>query len=298
MSQEARARRDSKNKDLCGKCDKVCTERQDSVTCDLCGMWHHTKCEGVSQDAYKLLSKDDSGIKWYCKKCDTFATGFMQNMKQLSQRQDRLEKKFEDLQNTVEDNIDKLEGRVDDKIGQVERSIVNKAVVDSTREMKEREARKNNIIIFKTPMSEAVELKTRIEDDKAYFEKLCKEGLEIEEEVEVIKITRLGKKEDRDRPMRVSFCRSATALECLKKAKNLKGKDEFKDVAIAGDRTPLEREERKKLMGERDRRQEEADTKGEGVKWEVRGDRLIRIMNREEQGAAGGRPARKPEDWN
>ena len=83
-----------------------------------------------------------------------------------------------------------------------------------------------------------------------------------------------------------------------KSKKLLKGKDEFKDVAIAGDRTPLEREERKKLMGERDRRQEEADTKGEGVKWEVRGDRLIRIMNREEQGAAGGRPARKPEDWN
>ena len=299
MSQD-RTRKDSqsKSKDLCGKCDKLCTEKQDSLTCDLCGMWHHTKCEGVSQEAYKILSKENSGIRWYCKKCDSFATGFMQNMKHLSQRQDRLEKKFEDLQHTVGESIENLEERVEIKIEQVEKNIVNKAVSDSAREMKEREARKSNIIIFKAPMSEAVELKSRIEDDKAYFEKLCKEGLEIEEEMEVLKITRLGKKEDRDRPMRVSFCRSATALDFLKKAKNLKGKVEFKDVAIAGDRTPLEREERKKLIGERDRKQQEADTKGEGVKWIIRGERLVMMHSRDEEGAVGGIARRPREEWN
>ena len=119
------------------------------------------------------------------------------------------------------------------------------------------------------------------------------EGLEVEEEVEVHKIVRLGKKEDKDRPMRISFKKAGTATDILKKGKNLKGKAQFKDISVAGDRTPLEREERKRLMMERDRRQADSDAKEEGGKWVVRGERLIRIVNREEQGAAKPR-----EEWN
>ena len=94
----------------------------------------------------------------------------MTGMKQLSERQDRLELKF------VEENIDNMQNRVDDKMEEVEKSVLKRAVADSAREVKDRDTRKNNIIIFKAPMSEATELKSRIEDDKVFFQKFSKKG--------------------------------------------------------------------------------------------------------------------------
>ena len=148
----------------------------------------------------------------------------------------------------------------------VANSVVGQAVAESAREMRERETRKNNLIIFKVPMCEAEDLKTRIDEDKKFVDKLWKEGLEVEEEVQVAKINRLGKKEDKDRPIRVVFQKAGTAASLLSKAKKLKGKAQFQDISVAGDKTPLEREERKKLMMERDRRQADSDIKEEGVK--------------------------------
>ena len=173
--------------------------------------------------------------------------------------------------------------------------MIGQAVAESAREMKEREYRKNNMIIFKVPMCEAEQLKTRIEEDMKFVDMLVKEGLEFEEEVNVLKVNRLGKKEDKDRPMRVIFKKPGTVEELLKKARNLKGKTQFKDISVSGDKTPLEREERKRLMIERDRRQADSDEKEEGVTWAVRGERLIKVVKKEDQGAVGGRPA---EDWN
>ena len=153
------------------------------------------------------------------------------------------------------------------------------------------------MIIFKAPMSKAEDLRTRVEDDRIFFDKLCKEGLEVEEEVQVIKINRLGKKEDRDRPMRVIFKKAGTSSELLRKARNLKGKSQFKDISVSGDKTPLEREEWKRLVVERNRNQAESDANEEGVVWMIRGERLFKMPKRDEEGAVGGK-ARPREEWN
>ena len=44
-SKRIKCQKEEDKKELCGKCDKKCETM--SLTLDMCGYWHHTKCEGV-----------------------------------------------------------------------------------------------------------------------------------------------------------------------------------------------------------------------------------------------------------
>ena len=141
MSQD-RARKGSeakKDKDYCGKCDKECTEGQPSLTCDMCGLWHHSKCEGVNQQAYKAIEAGASvGVKWFCRKCDKYARPFMTSLQKLSERQEVLEGKMEAMEENVQNKFEQC----NEKIDQVEERLLGQAVAESAREIKERETRK------------------------------------------------------------------------------------------------------------------------------------------------------------
>ena len=136
------------------------------MTCDMCGLWHHAKCEGVNQQAYNAIGAGASvGVKWFCRKCDKYARAFMTSLQKLSERQDKLEEKMEAMEGSVKESVELC----NEKIEMVANSVVGQAVAESAREMRERETRKNNLIIFKVPMCEAEDLKTRIDEDKKLY---------------------------------------------------------------------------------------------------------------------------------
>ena len=58
----------SKVLDLCGKCNKKCTAKGESIQCDLCGLWAHASCEGISRDQYKAIKALSAldNIVYYC----------------------------------------------------------------------------------------------------------------------------------------------------------------------------------------------------------------------------------------
>ena len=50
----------------CGHCKERCTEsgkQGQAIQCDLCGVWVHASCEGVSEDQYKQLVSFTSTIE-------------------------------------------------------------------------------------------------------------------------------------------------------------------------------------------------------------------------------------------
>ena len=54
--------------DICGKCKKQCIENEKAIQCDLCCMWVHTDCEGITEDQYnaiETLSTTSNSI-YYC----------------------------------------------------------------------------------------------------------------------------------------------------------------------------------------------------------------------------------------
>ena len=59
--------------DICGHCRKQCTEtgkQGQAVQCDLCGIWVHAECDGISVDQYKLLvslTSSVDNIAYLCK---------------------------------------------------------------------------------------------------------------------------------------------------------------------------------------------------------------------------------------
>ena len=53
---------DTKN---CGKCNKLVKEDAKAIFCELCFIWHHTKCEDIYDDIYKLLSLGGDQVHWF-----------------------------------------------------------------------------------------------------------------------------------------------------------------------------------------------------------------------------------------
>ena len=151
------------------------------------------------------------------------------------------------------------------------------AVSAAVKEIKERSYRRKSIVVHGIDMSEAKSIKSRVDHDRKRFEELCQKGLEIPKKVVPKKITRLGKKDDKDRPMKISFDSNEIVGEILRSTPNLKKKDkvDFKDISISSDKTPLERRERKKLVELKNMKQRMSDEKGEKVKWIIKGDRVM-----------------------
>ena len=51
----------------CTECGKPVRSNQQGIFCDSCEMWTHTRCCGVSKEAYERLSQEQS--EWFCLRC-------------------------------------------------------------------------------------------------------------------------------------------------------------------------------------------------------------------------------------
>ena len=55
--------------DVCGHCDKECTPDGEAIQCDLCYVWVHAECEGVTNEQYEKLNSIAStlcNVAYYC----------------------------------------------------------------------------------------------------------------------------------------------------------------------------------------------------------------------------------------
>ena len=53
----------------CKNCTKVIKHNQDSICCDICNIWVHLKCSGLSKVEFKTLSQGNRDEPWFCKTC-------------------------------------------------------------------------------------------------------------------------------------------------------------------------------------------------------------------------------------
>ena len=85
---------------LCGSCSKDVKKSQKSLQCDLCARWFHAMCQGVTDDVYKVITKDSNTdnpqIQWYCNSSCKL-----------------LNKKFVNTFNRIENDVAIIRDRVD-----------------------------------------------------------------------------------------------------------------------------------------------------------------------------------------
>lgn len=120
-------------------------------------------------------------------------------------------------------------------------------------EIQDRNIRSKNLIVHNVSESDSNDNMERINYDKTQFIKIL-EQLRLDQNVG-FKVTRIGKKSNKPRPMRIVLPDSNSATECLKRKKNL----DRSGPSISADLTIMQRQELRKLYEEINHRKENGE---------------------------------------
>jgi len=236
---------------------------------------------------------------WACKPCLAYAAGITTKMKELEGRLEGVEKKVEDGNKEVKGLAKKVERvgeamkKKDDKVDRA----VKEAEYRISEEMREREARRRNIILHCVgeDRSEKSSGKERQEwDRKSCINVFTAMGVIMEEEA-VRFCRRVGERKEDPRPLVCGFWDEKDRNKVLRNARKLEGTD-FGNVSVCPDLTKKQREEEAEMRKEADRRNEEElteDDLAKNLRWTAVGDRgqrfLVKTTAREQRtGGRGG----------
>jgi hypothetical protein len=170
---------------------------------------------------------------------------------------------------------------------EVQKTIIG--VKQQIDEEKDREKKRQNIIIYRAAESQASGPEARNREDVEFCRALVQDVLEIDcANGDIISVRRLGKREEGTyRPMLVSFKTAGVKSQVMESlAKLADAEDRYRSLSITHDMTQKEREEVKKLVAEAKEKQTN-DPSGEYV-YRVRGYpgemTIVRLRKRQQQG--------------
>lgn len=278
------------------------------IQCERCQKWICRKCADISHEEFVVISHNGR-FHWFCDDCDLLAMAAVENSKKVDGKKVNISQC--DMQRLVLSRVtkimDKIETQNDLHLLQTEKiassyadalrkendvitnevcsqvSSINKnlekiaqAPVIAATELKDRESRKECVIISGVPESDSHEQETRVEHDLLEMKKICANGLNIN--VSIDKITRMKSKNGiGPRPIKVKFIDEKTKWLVVRNAKKLAQVDGMKTVFIKPDMTTAEREEDWKLRQELKEKRKESDEKQDGAKWIIRRNKVINI---------------------
>ena len=184
------------------------------------------------------------------------------------------------MKQNVEEHVvefrDIVKQQIQDEMHNVDGELTEvKKTIQDTREQadeqRDKENRRNNIILYNVPESDLPRAEERSKVDMDFclllFNRCLNAGVAEED---IVKVFRLGKRSERARPVLLqlaSYTQKNLIMESLYKLKNAEIK--FKQVIIVHDMTKAERQECKKMVDEAKSRTD-ADPSGE-FQYKVRG---------------------------
>lgn len=156
----------------------------------------------------------------------------------------------------IERQCSESHAKFDEKINDIKKTYYEN-MQEMMQEMDQRMHRNANIMIFGLSEPSEGTVEERKDRDSFTVESLL---TRMEVEVSSVKSHRIGKPRiDRPRPLRVTGLSLSEKTEILRKARSLKGNDEFKSVFLNSDLTPRQQYEAKCLRVELRRRRENGE---------------------------------------
>ena len=303
----------------CKSCSKECldpaffnSDEDDSINCDICKQWFHKNCTNTTSSEWEALKGSNENITFQCDDC---VQNKGQNSNQLQMFQqilrennDVLLKRLESLEVNILQKVDeKIEKRMeefevkneklmDDKIKahlaseeqnkkdqqSIEHSI-QVQVNQKIDELKEREERKNNLMIFNMKESTKNEFKEELKEDLLSVIQIIKHtnpelNDSITNQLSENNIKRLGKKKPttsddvstKPRPIKLTLPDEASKFKILKNSYKLKSFQDNNKVGLKLDLTKQqqceERELRQELLKRREQNEDVMIFRGQVIK--------------------------------
>ena len=278
----------------CLVCDKDVGGKTGSVQCNFCDKWVHPACGGISKPHLDILIENPS-TTWTCKPCFGVSSKIKKEVQVLALKQEQSRKEIQ----ANKEEIERVKVRMDTvekKVEEINRDeIIKQGNEIVFRELRERESRKNNLVIHKVPelVGDSVTTRDRREHD-------VRRVLEVFEFLDCIVpredikfIYRPGDKIDSawPRPVILSLKDPGARHYLLNNASKL-ANSAFSSISVVPDLTPQQRNEEEGLRKEATKRNAELDSEEAG-NWEwvtvgLRGQKRL-IKRRIVEGRGRGR---------
>ena len=197
------------------------------VGCRLCGLWIHKDCAQMDDGLYKYLVEEYASrgsIEWKCDSCKITAKKFLADVITMRKGFDELKA----AHNSQEEEIKHLKSRIDTledidkKRKEGDAKIQEKISTAIFTEQKERDSRKDNIVIHNLEEAgvDVISAEERKAADINKVQELIHHiGSGVDAQQEIIFLTRLGSKKDegdvdKPRPLLIGF-KSSKAKESV-----------------------------------------------------------------------------------
>lgn len=268
------------NKFPCIVCNEKCKNGTSAIQCAMCDLWIHQKCAEMDNETYKLicnLVERGQDHFWSCKCCSNAS-------RKLNKMVLALEKRVTTIESTVKTNTEII-GKVDEKVDKVAEEVATlrrednskKVAADASdgvfKELSEREARKDNIIIYKlaeAPLAVKNGQNRKNSDVSILKEVFTVMSCDINIETDIKFIARAGeftdKVDESPRPLIIGFRNSQKREELLNNVRKL-SRSKFKNISISTDLTTRQRKEDAQLRKEAEQKNEEMSEE-EALNWE------------------------------
>ena len=243
----------------CGKCGENCSTGMACVGCHMCEQWFHQRCiEGMNIEYFDNMKKSHDLLGWsgfLCKTCRRIVGKLNKNMKEISDKVTELQNQMVVMKmdrDTLMARIETLEGKAENAReglkGVEEGMIKTKEEIkeEMRNDIREKEERSKNIVVYGVEESEASEGEQRKEDDKKQVEEMTR-SIKVELGEFEVKF-RAGKKKDdgKPRPMVVRIEEEEMRERILSNARKLAKTEKWRRVFVAPDMTWEQREDEKK----------------------------------------------------
>lgn len=245
----------------CKMCKQTVTGKQKGIQCNTCKFWVHLHCCSITPEQYKFLEGDKNDeFDWSCKICKEMrhqAPNVDDTVFEHGVRLDNLQDLIRVVmqQNTLILQLLQNENRLEDRI--------KTHVTEALDAQKEKQERKDNLIVFNVPECESNDIGRCNGHDNQELENIFRhvESTFDFSSVQADGIMRIGNKRTptttnpnpKPRPLRVKFSDGNCRWKILGNARKLAG-SKFSKIGISADKTRFEREADNALRAEYKRR--------------------------------------------
>ena len=287
----------------CRVCDRN-VGRGDNLQCDRCASWLHLKCSKLTREEFDFLyAHPETSIAWYCNPCKAELLSGPDGQDDRVAQQGAKIDTLTEVVKTMQAQMSIMQGQMTvliDLVKEKENKRATELKTDSQiqthvsevlEDQREREEKKNNIILFNVPevtnnndLSAKEEIEVDVENIKDVLSVVYPDvdSLELSEK-NVIRLGRI-KKDEINRPVKVMLQDNNSKGRIFVNSWKLRSHDTFSRVGISGDKTRKELERYKELKLQLQKKKEETGEED----WMIYKDNIIKRADKPTRTAAAG----------